>query len=79
MRIALVGGTGDMGMGFSIRWAKNPEIIVGSHNFEKVNKALKKSSTFWAALATFVGLIMQVRLRLELLLCYAYPLSTWPP
>jgi NADPH-dependent F420 reductase len=35
MKIAIVGGTGDMGMGFSIRWARNHEIIIGSRHSEK--------------------------------------------
>ncbi|MCJ7443836.1 MAG: NADPH-dependent F420 reductase [Methanotrichaceae archaeon] len=39
MKIALVGGTGDMGMGFAPRWAKNHEIIIGSRNLEKAEKS----------------------------------------
>jgi NADPH-dependent F420 reductase len=35
MKIALVGGTGDIGMGFAMRWGKRHEIIIGSRNAEK--------------------------------------------
>ncbi len=35
MKIALVGGTGDMGTGFAVRWAANHEIIIGSRKAEK--------------------------------------------
>lgn len=42
MKIALVGGTGDIGMGFALRWAANHEIIIGSRKAEKaVESALK--------------------------------------
>lgn len=30
MKIALVGGTGDIGTGFAVRWAANQEIVIGS-------------------------------------------------
>ena len=35
MKIALVGGTGDIGTGFAVRWAANHEIIIGSRKAEK--------------------------------------------
>lgn len=35
MKIALVGGTGDIGTGFALRWAANHEIIIGSRKAEK--------------------------------------------
>jgi NADPH-dependent F420 reductase len=42
MKIALVGGTGDIGTGFALRWAANHEIIIGSRKAEKaVESALK--------------------------------------
>ncbi|MDD1751865.1 MAG: NADPH-dependent F420 reductase [Methanotrichaceae archaeon] len=42
MKIALVGGTGDIGMGFAVRWAANHEIIIGSR---KADKAIKNAAT----------------------------------
>lgn len=35
MKIALVGGTGDIGTGFALRWAANHEIIIGSRKADK--------------------------------------------
>lgn len=35
MKIALVGGTGDLGSGFALRWAAANEIIIGSRRIEK--------------------------------------------
>jgi NADPH-dependent F420 reductase len=39
MKIALVGGTGDIGMGFSVRWGVNHEIIVGSRKEDKAKES----------------------------------------
>jgi 8-hydroxy-5-deazaflavin:NADPH oxidoreductase len=39
MKIALVGGTGDIGTGFALRWAANHEIIIGSRKAEKAKEA----------------------------------------
>jgi NADPH-dependent F420 reductase len=41
MKIALVGGTGDIGSGFALRWAKLHEIIIGSR---KADKALESAA-----------------------------------
>jgi NADPH-dependent F420 reductase len=41
MKIALVGGTGDIGMGLALRWADSHEIIIGSR---KADKALESAS-----------------------------------
>lgn len=41
MKIALVGGTGDIGTGFAVRWAANHEIIIGSRKAEKAAEAVK--------------------------------------
>jgi NADPH-dependent F420 reductase len=41
MKIALVGGTGDIGSGFALRWAKRHEIIIGSR---KADKALESAA-----------------------------------
>ncbi|NYT02466.1 MAG: NADPH-dependent F420 reductase [Methanosarcinales archaeon] len=35
MKIALVGGTGDIGEGFAVRWAPKHEIIIGSRKADK--------------------------------------------
>jgi hypothetical protein len=35
MKIALVGGTGDIGTGLALRWAKSHEILIGSRKEEK--------------------------------------------
>lgn len=42
MKIALVGGTGDIGTGFALRWAKNHEIIIGSRKADKAKEAALK-------------------------------------
>jgi NADPH-dependent F420 reductase len=39
MKIALIGGTGDMGMGFAVRWAMNHEIIIGSRKLAKAEES----------------------------------------
>lgn len=39
MKIALIGGTGDIGTGFALRWAANHDIIIGSRKAEKAKEA----------------------------------------
>ncbi|MDD2834512.1 MAG: NADPH-dependent F420 reductase [Methanothrix sp.] len=39
MKIALVGGTGDIGMGFALRWGEKHEIIIGSRSAEKARES----------------------------------------
>jgi len=39
MKIALVGGTGDIGTGFALRWAANHEIIIGSRKEDRARDA----------------------------------------
>jgi 8-hydroxy-5-deazaflavin:NADPH oxidoreductase len=39
MKIALVGGTGDIGSGFALRWAKSHEIIIGSRKEDKAQES----------------------------------------
>ena len=39
MKIALLGGTGDIGTGFAVRWAANHEIIIGSRKADKAKEA----------------------------------------
>lgn len=41
MKIALVGGTGDIGSGFALRWSPHHEIIIGSR---KEDKALESAA-----------------------------------
>jgi 8-hydroxy-5-deazaflavin:NADPH oxidoreductase len=41
MKIALVGGTGDIGTGFAVRWAENHEIIIGSRKADKAEESAK--------------------------------------
>lgn len=41
MKIALVGGTGDIGSGFALRWSERHEIIIGSR---KADKAIESAS-----------------------------------
>lgn len=42
MKIALVGGTGDIGTGFAIRWSAMHEIIIGSRKSEKALDSVKE-------------------------------------
>ncbi|VVB63339.1 F420-dependent NADP reductase [uncultured archaeon] len=39
MKIALVGGTGDIGSGFALRWAERHEIIIGSRKEDKAQES----------------------------------------
>jgi 8-hydroxy-5-deazaflavin:NADPH oxidoreductase len=39
MKIALVGGTGDIGTGFAVRWGQKHEIIIGSRNSVKAGES----------------------------------------
>ena len=41
MKIALVGGTGDIGIGFAVRWAENHEIIIGSRKADKAQESAR--------------------------------------
>jgi len=45
MRIALLGGTGGMGEGLALRWAKNHEVIIGSREAQKGMKAAEEYLT----------------------------------
>ncbi len=54
MKIALVGGTGDIGTGFAVRWAEKHEIIIGSRKADKaqesaraVQEKLEPESNIW--------------------------------
>ncbi|UCH58035.1 MAG: NADPH-dependent F420 reductase [Candidatus Bathyarchaeota archaeon] len=41
MKIGLLGGTGNMGRGLTIRWALKHEILVGSRNLDKASRIAK--------------------------------------
>jgi len=41
MKIALVGGTGDIGTGFAVRWAEKHEIIIGSRKADKAQESAR--------------------------------------
>ncbi len=45
MKIALVGGTGDIGTGFAVRWAANHEIIIGSRKADKAKESAAAALT----------------------------------
>jgi len=51
MRIAILGGTGDLGKGLALRWAKSHEIIIGSRNAEKAARLAggyeREAKKFW--------------------------------
>jgi hypothetical protein len=42
MKIALLGGTGDIGEGLALRWASNHEIIIGSRKEQKAKDAVAR-------------------------------------
>jgi len=42
MRIAILGGTGDLGAGLAIRWVRKHDIIIGSRDEEKAIKEAKE-------------------------------------
>jgi NADPH-dependent F420 reductase len=41
MKIALIGGTGNIATGFAVRWSENHEIIIGSRKVEKAEESAK--------------------------------------
>lgn len=45
MKIALVGGTGDIGTGFAVRWSAMHEIVIGSRNASKAEDSAKEVQT----------------------------------
>ncbi len=45
MKIALIGGTGDIGTGFAVRWAANHEIIIGSRKADKAKESAAAALT----------------------------------
>lgn len=51
MKIAILGGTGDLGKGLALRWARSYEIIVGSRSAEKAQRLAeeyeREAKAFW--------------------------------
>ena len=45
MKIGIIGGTGGMGKGFSLRWCVNHDILIGSRDALRANEAAQKYST----------------------------------
>lgn len=39
MKIALMGGTGSLGMGLAVRWAESNEILIGSRSYDRARDA----------------------------------------
>ncbi|HDQ06784.1 MAG TPA: NADPH-dependent F420 reductase [Candidatus Bathyarchaeota archaeon] len=42
MRIGIIGGTGHMGRGLALRWAKNHDVMLGSRSSDKAPKTAKE-------------------------------------
>jgi NADPH-dependent F420 reductase len=55
MKIALVGGTGDIGTGFAVRWAANHEIIIGSRKADKAIESAEAANKLLAGSASVRG------------------------
>ncbi|MBN1235523.1 MAG: NADPH-dependent F420 reductase [Methanotrichaceae archaeon] len=55
MKIALVGGTGDIGTGFAVRWGQKHEIIIGSRNVDKARESVAAVLQFLGAAANVWG------------------------
>lgn len=60
MRVALLGGTGDMGEGLALRWAKNHEVIIGSR---EAQKGMKVAEEYMAKARAFYGDAMSGTIR----------------
>ena len=55
MKIALVGGTGDIGTGFAVRWGQKHEIIIGSRNVDKARESAAAVLQLLGAVGTVQG------------------------
>jgi len=60
MKIALLGGTGDMGEGLALRWSKNHEIIIGSR---EAAKGARAAADYLAKAKAFYGDSMKGTIR----------------
>ncbi len=60
MRIALLGGTGSMGEGLALRWAKKHDVIVGSR---EAQKGMKAAEEYLAKAKAFYGDSMRGTIR----------------
>lgn len=56
MKIALVGGTGDIGKGFAVRWARNHEIFLGSRRAEKAKESVSEIQEYLKGKGLQVGI-----------------------
>ncbi|ABK15203.1 MAG: NADPH-dependent F420 reductase [Methanothrix sp.] len=50
MRVALVGGTGDIGNGFAVRWAPHYDVIIGSRKAERAQESAAELSRYMRSL-----------------------------
>ncbi len=55
MKIALVGGTGDIGMGFAVRWGQKHKIIIGSRSVDKARESAAKMMQLFGAVGNVQG------------------------
>ncbi|MEI8002717.1 MAG: NADPH-dependent F420 reductase [Methanothrix sp.] len=55
MKIALVGGTGDIGTGFAVRWGQKHEIVIGSRNIDKARESAAAVLQLLGATADVLG------------------------
>ncbi|MDQ1261763.1 MAG: NADPH-dependent reductase [Euryarchaeota archaeon] len=55
MKIALVGGTGDIGTGFAVRWGQKHEIIIGSRNVDKARESAAAMMQLFGAVGNVQG------------------------
>jgi len=60
VKIALLGGTGNMGQGLALRWARNHEIIIGSR---EARKGTKVAEEYLAKARAFYGDAMKGTIR----------------
>jgi 8-hydroxy-5-deazaflavin:NADPH oxidoreductase len=56
MKIALVGGTGDIGMGFAVRWGQKHEIIIGSRSADKARESATAIMQLFGAVGNVEGM-----------------------
>ncbi len=60
MKIALLGGTGDMGEGLALRWVKSHEVIIGSRDAQK---GMRAAEEYLAKARAFYGDVMKGTIR----------------
>ncbi|MHB8117189.1 MAG: NAD(P)-binding domain-containing protein [Methanothrix sp.] len=77
MKIALVGGTGDIGTGFAVRWGQKHEIIIGSRNVDKARESAAAALQLLEAVGNVRARTTPVPLLRLMWSCYACPMSIW--